>query len=206
MRFAFDLYDEDGGQLLGQDEVVTMLLEAYGGERHMPKHVYKIVNNLRRKFEEAKLEGRDSGEDSDMTKPDFVSFAYKNLSIFFPILTLQKELKVKILGENFWTKKNRELDKKQGKEREISFSFLKKIAKLKPFDIDAQNGSMDAAGGAGSLNQMLNERSEPIKASPILSRKQQKKRAEVEKKAALKEERRMNKDQEGDANNWREML
>jgi len=50
------------------------------------------------------------------------------MATFYPALLLQREIKAKVIGDDFWRRKNEELDWLHGNtERKIQFSYLQKV-------------------------------------------------------------------------------
>lgn len=143
IKFAFDLYVQEKGsdvRELRWEEAFGMLLDSYGGEKKMPSNVLRTVRELQQKYEDCVVDAYLDGEENvtmGMNKSTFVDFVQRHMSVFWPVLTLQREIKKKIVGEGFWTLKNEELDWLQGEDRRMKFSFLKKIVRGDGSDGDA---------------------------------------------------------------------
>ena len=127
IRFAFDVYDEDNSKELSWDEAYKMLIESYGGEKHMTVSTRKAVRKLQEEYENALLDAFLDGEENvvmGMTRPKFIDFVIANMAVFYPVLLLQREIKSKVIGEDFWRNKNEELDWLHGNtDRKIKFSY-----------------------------------------------------------------------------------
>ena len=128
IRFAFDVYDEDNSKELSWDEAYNMLIESYGGEKHMTISTRKAVRKLQQEYEDALLDAFLDGEENvvmGMTRPKFIDFVIANMAVFYPVLLLQREIKSKVIGEDFWRNKNEELDWLTGDtDRKIKFSYV----------------------------------------------------------------------------------
>jgi len=64
IQFAFDIYDEDNSKKISWDESYKMLIESYGGEKHMTTATRKAVQKLKIKYEDAMLDAFLDGEEN----------------------------------------------------------------------------------------------------------------------------------------------
>jgi len=191
IRFAFDIYDTDNSRYLGWEEVSTMLIEAWGGERHMTKSVADAVKYLRNQFEDALLDYFLDGRATfGMNKRQFGDFVRSNRATFFPLFTLQREIKRLVIGEKFWQQKNEDLDELHGNDRKMKFSFLKELAqKLGQIDDDVKG----------------DEASEIERLSMSVDRLKMQLAKEREERTARRERRHRRRVREADPRAWRSM-
>ena len=93
LYFIFDLYDEDESTRLTYEEFKKMMLEAYGKRKRMAANVVATMKRV----ELANME-----EFMEWTTQEFVTFVNKQRSSFWPLFTMQTEMRHKIVGLNFW--------------------------------------------------------------------------------------------------------
>eukprot|EP00939_MAST-03C_sp_MAST-3C-sp1_P001181 g1181.t1 len=140
IRFAFDVYDTKRTRYIGWDEISTMLIEAYAGERHMTKSVNRALEQIKDRYEEATLDAFLDGIENaklGMNKTQFGHFVRANMATFFPLFTLQREIKKKIVGESYWKRINEDLDFTQGPDRKMKFARLKEILQMNGTESDS---------------------------------------------------------------------
>lgn len=88
--FFFEVYDLDRSGTLDRAELRKLLEEAYGGPEHMSK------------FNEDALERVLHRKKESYTLAEFKSMIEHNPTMFWPIKTLQNELKARVVNEKFW--------------------------------------------------------------------------------------------------------
>lgn len=89
--FAFEMFDINNNGHLDRDEVNMMAEVLWGNERF---HANKIG---------AMLETMEYNIEGDISKSSFLRFIKKFPLILQPAFTIQRNLRVKILGERFWS-------------------------------------------------------------------------------------------------------
>jgi len=94
INFAFDVYDMDDSGFVDAKEATQLLVEAFGDRKKMNENTLRLIGQLE-KMEEM---------DVQMPKGAFVAFVRKHDSIFFPIFTLQREMRKHICGLEFWNR------------------------------------------------------------------------------------------------------
>eukprot|EP00939_MAST-03C_sp_MAST-3C-sp1_P004165 g4165.t1 len=94
INFAFDVYDMDRSGYIDATEATQLLVEAFGERKRMNENTLRLVGQLE------KMEDMDV----QMPKSAFVAFVRKHDSIFFPIFTLQREMRKHICGFEFWNR------------------------------------------------------------------------------------------------------
>jgi len=92
INFAFDAYDDDKSGHIDAQEATTLLVEAFGDRKRMNEHCTRLLGQLERMKD----------LDIQMPKGAFTLFVRKHESIFFPIFTLQREMRRHICGMEFW--------------------------------------------------------------------------------------------------------
>lgn len=93
LYFIFDVYDSDESGRMNYVEFRSMMLEAYGHRKRMSSNVIETMK---------RVEHDNVEEFMDWTKIQFVQFVNKNRSVFWPLFSLQAEMRRKIVGVNFW--------------------------------------------------------------------------------------------------------
>lgn len=93
LYFIFDVYDSDESGRMSYVEFKSMMLEGYGHRKRMSANVIDTMKRVE----------RDNAEEfMDWTKMQFVAFVNKQKSSFWPLFSLQAEMRTKIVGVNFW--------------------------------------------------------------------------------------------------------
>eukprot|EP00941_MAST-03F_sp_MAST-3F-sp1_P000486 g486.t1 len=108
IHFAFDIYDKDRSSSLDYFELRRFFRELYGGFDRMSSITRMQCEDLLERF-------RDT--DNEMSKEEFVEWVSARRGSFFPLFTLQREMKIHILGMRYWNKKVKKLDQLWGKDR-----------------------------------------------------------------------------------------
>ncbi len=93
LLFAFDIYDRDSSGEISVLEIQAMLRDVYGDAYERNAHAKKIISKL-----DDILPGGCEGVDVDT----FRAFAIKHQALLYPAFEIQREIQVKILGEEFW--------------------------------------------------------------------------------------------------------
>ena len=96
IRFAFELYDEDGSGAIDTDEMSNMLKDVYG------KKALKTNKQAQFVLEKISIMGEQSTGDMEVSYPLFEDFCNKHPALLFPAFHLQLTLQTKIIGRRFW--------------------------------------------------------------------------------------------------------
>lgn len=96
IRFAFELYDEDGSGAIDTDEMSNMLKDVYG------KKALKTNKQAQFVLEKISILGEQSMGDMEVAYPLFEDFCNKHPALLFPAFHLQLTLQTKIIGRRFW--------------------------------------------------------------------------------------------------------
>jgi len=152
IHFAFDSYDFDKSGTLDTREAFRMIRDAYDGEKHMNTATMAALSRVKT---------WDGGE---CNKQQFVEFVRKNESALYPILTLQREIRKCVVGENFWLQISKHLQKKMNKGTPFTLNYCMQAATGKSWNeaselvqkIDAKKKR--CAGGT-----ILREKAKPVK-------------------------------------------
>lgn len=119
--FAFDLYDLDGSGSIDGSELRRILQEVYGSDGAQT-NVY--AQNVYKKIK--RYVGSDTGDEGQISKPDFVTFSKKHPALLFPAFLMQQTLQKCILGASFWKRLAKKRAKAFGREG-IDINWLRKL-------------------------------------------------------------------------------
>jgi len=95
LRFAFDLFDSDLSGFLDMSEVYEMLAEVYGDSYDQNHRLTSLMREL------------DSNGDEQVGFDEFKRINEDYPSMLFPTYRMQRHLRDKVFGEDFWVEQLR---------------------------------------------------------------------------------------------------
>ncbi|KAJ0400476.1 hypothetical protein ATCC90586_003948 [Pythium insidiosum] len=102
-QFVFDLYDDDKSGSLDEHEFAKMSKELQSKQFSFPKNVANAIRMMEGLEPSAALRDRGFTGDGLVDLPEFMRFARLFPVAFFPILNVQRNVRIASLGERRWS-------------------------------------------------------------------------------------------------------